>query len=277
MVVTPIKEEEMEADSIYLDGAVRGTVINVEKNCFSFDHHGEGTRFDKTSTAYQVTMAANQGLDFDNMNIYVSSVDCDSVLATMVALNPSTYCNDPEFVQFIQNISRVDNGGFPSLLPGEATYLCFFSLEADSRKGEEETTELLMEKVRMAEKMFIDGSLYNVGEVVKEPGVALTLDHKGEMISSTCNSEEGVSFEEVYTSGTWGVLVGKMKEDGSRKVTVGKKPFAKVRDLNGLWAHLNKFEDGWGGADSIGGSPFQGGTKLPVPDLLNHIQTWVQQ
>ena len=275
MVINPIAAADMEINSIYLDGAVRGTVIDPERNSYSFDHHGEGVRFALTSSCFQMAMAVNMGLDMSTIKtIYVSSIDADSVLSTFIALNPESTLN-LEFVKFLQDISRVDNHGFPALIPGEALYNCFFALALNPRAGESETLDLLLKKVEMAEEMYKAGTLMDKGVDQKLPGIAVALDADGHPWHST---EGEVSFEEVYSNGSWGLILGE-NADKSLKVTVGKKPFALVGDLNGLWAHMSELEpegQTWGGGDSIGGSPFKVGTVLTPAEIMREIRNWVK-
>jgi hypothetical protein len=270
LVIFPVNTSEMVANTIYLDGAVRGTVINLELNSFSFDHHGPGVRFDKTSAALQVALAIIQGLDLKNItNLVVSSIDADSVLATMVCYHPEV-CQDLRFIQFLQDVSRIDNHGLPAAVVGEALYGCFFTLRAG--RGEEESQLLLLNKVARAWSMYLDGTLYDTSPPRKLKGIALALDVQGSVVERTSGP---VDFSDIYAHSGWGVLLSR-ETTGKWKVTVGKKPFTRVKNLKTLWERFNALEGGWGGADSIGGSPFREGTRFTEDEVLLHIQEWLQ-
>jgi len=257
----------MEENTIYVDGAIRGTIIDLENNSYSFDHHTE-PRFSQSSAAFQVAMAVVQGLDLDPIEkIVVSSIDADSVLATAILRNPE-WVNDLTFIHLIQDLSRIDNHGPASIILGEALPRFHYSFRPS--RGEEETKELLMTKISLAEKMYENGTIYDLGELQKFPGFAIAFNKDFEIIAETCGE---VSFDDVYKHSGFGILFG---EKG--KVTIGKKPFFPIKSLSTLWEFLTKFEpDGkkWGGADTIGGSPFGVGTILTRDDLLLKINKWL--
>jgi len=261
----------MSSNALYLDGAYVGTVINLEENSFSFDHHGAGTRFDKSSASLQVALAVLQGLDLSNIeNVFVSSVDADSVLSVVVFEHPEVV-KDLEFVRFLQDISRIDNHGPAAVVPGEAMYKINFLFRAE--RGVEETTELLMSLAEKAWGMYQDKSLYETSPVRALPGTAIVLGITGEALYV----EQGeVSFADVYRKGSFGLLVNESPKGGF-KFTVGKLPFARVPSLKELFPLLSaKEEEGtWGGADSIGGSPFTG-SSLDLEGVLTVIRDWLK-
>ena len=277
LALNPIAKEDMEANTIYLDGAVRGTVIDMERRSFSFDHHGEGMRFDRMCAAMQTVGAVLQGLPLDEIySVVVSSVDADSVLATMAVLHPEV-TQDLKFVRLIQDLNRVDVWGPAALVPGEP--LAAFHFVLRQGRGEELSTELLHSKVQLAWEMYQDGSLFEEGQERKLPGRAVALSPSGEIVSDIARvgENEGVSFEEVYSVSGFGIIFGfeGPVENNVTKVTIGKKPFVNVPDLNGFWAYMNELEPGWGGADSIGGSPFKKGTRFSHDEVLEHLRTWL--
>jgi len=114
---------EIENNTIYVDGAYIGSFINLEKNSYSFDHHGE-FRFDKSSASFQVAMAIVQGIDVSTIEkVYVSSIDADSVLSVLLIQNPK-YVYDLKLIRLIQDLSRIDNHGPAACVPGECSAEC---------------------------------------------------------------------------------------------------------------------------------------------------------
>lgn len=278
LVTSPIAREAMEENTIYLDGAVRGTVIDLPRRSFSFDHHGEGMRFDRMCAALQTVGAVLQGLPLGEIRqVVVSSVDADSVLATLAVLHPEV-CQDLRFVRLIQDLNRVDAWGPAALVPGEP--IAGFHFMLHQGRGEELSTELLHSKVELAWSMYNDGSLFKEGVERKLPGRVIALSPSGEILSdiTRVGEDEGVSFEEVYAHSGFGVIFGfeGPVEDGITKVTIGKKPFVAVPDLSQFWNQMATLEPGWGGADSIGGSPFKKGTKFSHDEVLEQLRGWLQ-
>lgn len=278
LTINPIEREAMEANTLYLDGAVRGTVIDLPRRSFSFDHHGEGMRFDRMCTSMQVVGAVLQGLPLDEITqVVVSSVDADSVLATLSVLHPEV-CQNLRFVRLVQDLNRVDAWGPAALVPGEP--LSGFHFVLRQGRGEELSTELLHSKVEKAWEMYNDGTLFEEGVERKLPGRAIALSPTGEILSDITRVEEGegVSFEEIYAHSGFGVIFGfeGPVERGVTKVTIGKKPFVAVPDLSQFWAQMSSMEPGWGGADSIGGSPFKKGTKFTHDQVMEQLCGWLQ-
>jgi len=265
LVTEPV--ERMKSNCIYIDGAVRGTKIDLENNSYSFDHHVE-PRFAQSSAAFQVAMAIVQGLYLDPIEkIVVSSIDADSVLSIAMLRNPE-WVNDLKFIFLIQDLSRIDNHGPSSIILNERLHTLHYSLRP--ARGEEETVELLMSKVELAERMHSDNSIYNVGELQKFPGIAIALDKDLNIVKYTSGD---ISFDDVYQYSGFGILFG---EKG--KITIGKKPFFPIKSLSTLWEFLSQFElDGkkWGGADTIGGSPFGIGSIQTEEEILNNLNEWL--
>jgi len=138
-----------------------------------------------------------------------------------------------------------------------------------------ESTELLIAKVTCANKMYLDKTLFVESVEQKTEGVAVALDVTGKIIERISGT---VSFSDVYNYSSFGLLF--FKQGDKLKVVVGKKPFVKVKSLKSLWTHLSSLEksseDTWGGADSIGGSPFKNGTCLSEEEVIQEIKCWLK-
>jgi len=266
LIFEPAKE--MLNDSIYVDGAVRGTIIDVENNSFSFDHHVE-PRFAQSSSAFQVAMAILQGLDVSTIkNVFVSSIDADSILSVATIRNPS-WVNNIQFIKLLQDLSRIDNHGPSAVVPGEA--IAGYHYAFRSARGVEETTDVLMLLVERAEEMYIDGRLFKDGNIQKFPGIAMALNRNLKIVNRV---DGNVSFDDVYSFSGFGILFGE-----NNRVTIGKKPFFPIKSLSTLWTHLSTFEKDdkkWGGADSIGGSPMGSGTSQTQVQVIARVREWAK-
>lgn len=73
--------DEMAPETIALDGAVAGPLIDPERRRFSFDHHQECLRMITSATCRQVLDATLLGLDPSAMTALVNDIDADTVLA----------------------------------------------------------------------------------------------------------------------------------------------------------------------------------------------------
>ena len=270
-----ISAAEMAANTVYLDGAVAGTVLSPTANSWSFDHHGEGVRFAQRCAAAQLFSALVQGLDLSGIGeVMVSSIDADSVCATWIATRTpeelSALRGDLRFQSFIDKLDRVDSHGPAALLVGEAALAASFKLTANKRAGEEESTELLLAKVEEFQRLYAAGTYDATAAMPPRKGVAVALSATGKIISRV---EGDVGFHSIYGSGgNFGVVAA----EGS--YTIGKLPFAAVPSFKeGLFASLNILETNgaWGGADSIGGSPMGKASSLSEEAVLLAIQQWI--
>ena len=263
--------ETMDKDTIYVDGSYKGFEVHLKQNAFSFDHHASG-RFAMSSATYQVCCAIAQGLDPSDTTIVVNHTDADSVLGVMFLLNPGWVTKD--IMPQIERLSRLDNHGPAAAMVGEATQGYHFALRPD--RGETDSYDIFMSRLGKAMKMFEEGTLWDESPARKLPGRAVGFDTNGIVLDT--GWKEAVSFDDIYANAGFGVIFG---EKGT--VTIGKKPFFRCPAFNsegkrnkaGLIKRLNSLEEGWGGADSIMGSPRPNGTKLEQQVILDTISKFI--
>ena len=136
LFLNPIPFSELPNNSIALDGAVRGCHLDFTNNRWSFDHHAENQASLSTrSSAMQVLLALRAGLDVSRVkNVFVSSVDADSVTATALVLNPKL-SNSEEVIKYItMYLDTVDCLGPCGALQNES-FSFHYSLKAPSRQN----------------------------------------------------------------------------------------------------------------------------------------------
>lgn len=263
---------EIAPNMVYLDGAYRGTVLGrvfegEPALSWSFDHHAPGQeRFSTSATCQQVLSALLLGADLSTQDIQVSSIDADSVLSLFMVLRPDVVKNH-DFAALVREVAQVDANGPAAADPGVEPYKLFSWLRPD--RGEAMSTELLLRKVESLVRAYEDKSIYDRAPAPKQDGTAITLTPAGDAIKLKVGK---VSFGDVYETGAFGLLMGD-------KITIGKLPFAPVKPLTSLWPFLtDRFNIGkWGGADTIGGSPFAPTGNLPGQEaLLNAIRDWLK-
>jgi hypothetical protein len=278
LLLQPISFDKMKSNSIALDGAVRGCHLDINSNRWSFDHHDEGQASISTrSTAMQVLLAIRAGLDVTKIeNVFVSSVDADSVIATGLIMRPELANNSSVIELIALHLDSVDSMGPAGALSNDN--LAFhFALRAGFK--EELSTELLLSKVDLFFSLVDNGKLFEANSTLpKEKSWLMSFQPDG----SYYEEEFGeFNMGDLYLKSPVGILFN--EETG--KVTVGAKS-SFVTDKNflegGLFQRLNWMEEardgtpGWGGKDLIGGSPFKVGTKLSRHDVAHVFSNFLR-
>ena len=258
---------EMAPNSVYLDGAYRGFAHDPELNSYSFDHHGEGPRFPLSAACLQTLQGIRLGADLRDKDVFVSSIDADSVLSTMLVLAPHLAVST-KFAELVREVSQVDAGG-PAAADPHADGLDIFSW-ARPERGEELTSAVLMRLVELGFHKLSTGEIYDRSPQYAFECTAVVLNEDG---SVKIRSKGECNFTTIYADGNFGFLHGD-------KITIGKLPFARVPSLATLWPFLTeRFGIGaWGGADAIGGSPFKPEGELPgVSAVADGIAAWMAE
>lgn len=278
LIHNPISFSELNPNSIALDGAVRGTHLDVTTNRWSFDHHAaEQHSISTRSTALQVLLALRAGLDVNNIeNVLVSSIDADSVIATGLIMKPELINNHNIITLITLHLDTIDSMG-PSGALSSSSLSLHFSLKAGFK--EELTTELLLEKVETFFSLVREERLFESSPDRKSPVTLISITPNGRNASF----EEGeFGFADLYKTSNIGVLYS------PERVTIGaKSSFVTSKNFltDGLFDRLNQAEikagaavnedgsisNGWGGKDLVGGSPFKGVTLLSAEQVANIV------
>lgn len=283
LVHNPIPFTSLPNNSVALDGAVRGCHLDFSNNRWSFDHHAPNQPSLSTrSSAMQTLLALRAGLDTSKIeNVYVSSIDADSVTATALCLNPSL-ANDEDVIKYVtMYLDTVDSMGPAGALQNESMSF-HFSLKAGFKQ--ELTTELLLEKVTMFTNLWAAGELFKESPPRKNPCTLVSINNNGDVLSM----EEGeFSFTDIYLRNNIGILYS------PEKVTVGiKSSFVSNKNMarDGLFELFDaaevakgapvdvdgKLVDKWGGKDLVGGSPFGTSTLLSVEEVATIFCNWLK-
>lgn len=284
LLLSPISFDDMPANSVALDGAVRGTHLDIVGNRWSFDHHAKSQPSISTrSTAMQVLLALRAGLDVSQIeNVFVSSVDADSVIATALVMRPELK-DDYNIVTLVTlYLDTIDSMG-PSGALSDSNLAIYFSLKAGFR--EELTTQLLLEKVEVFYDLVKKERLFESSPDRKSRAILISFSPAGKQIGW----EEGqYGFADLYKSANIGILYT------PNRVTIGvKSSFVTSKNLltDGLFDRLNEAEiqagaavnedgsiaNGWGGKDLVGGSPFKGETLLLAQEVADIVAEFLQE
>lgn len=270
----PISFSDLPSNSIALDGAVRGCHLDLDSNKWSFDHHAsDQPSLSTRSTAAQVLAALTCGLDVSTVeNVYVSSIDADSVISTAMILRPELASRTSIIELILLHLDLLDSlGPAASMDPRE---MSFHSLLRAGWK-EELTTELLLEKVEVFLELVGENKLFDRAEPRREECFLVSISREEYSIGF---GEYG--FKDLYKHSNVGILYN----EKSGKVTIGAKSnFVTDKHFlnDGLFARLNDAEvkkgapvdkqgvikDGWGGRDLVGGSPFGSPTLLSIEEI----------
>lgn len=283
LLLNPIPFSELPNNSIALDGAVRGTHLDFENNRWSFDHHAPNQHSLSTrSTAMQVLLALRAGLDVSKIeNVYVSSIDADSVTATAIVLNPSLAQESTVIKYITMYLDTVDSMGPCGALQNSSMSFNF-TLKAGFKQ--ELTNELLMEKVAQFLNLVEGGELFKESAPKKNPCTLVSISNTGDVIYI---KEGEYSFNDIYRSANVGILYS------ASKVIVGiKSSFVTDKNMvvDGLFDLFDAAEilkgapvneegelvDRWGGKDLVGGSPFGTQTLLSVDEVADIFCDWLK-
>lgn len=278
LLLQPISFSDMPANSIALDGAVRGCHLDIATNKWSFDHHGESQASISTrSTAMQVLLAIRAGLNVSQIeNVFVSSVDADSVIATGLVMRPKLAESSEVITLVAMYLDAIDSMG-PAGALSDDNLAFHFNLRAGFK--EELSTQLLLSKVGLFFELVEGGKLFEVSSTPpKEKCWLMSFQADG----SYYEEEFGeFNMGDLYKESNVGILFN----EATGKVTIGaKSSFVTSKNFleDGLFQRLNWMEEardgtpGWGGKDLIGGSPFKVGTKLSRHDVAHVLSNFLR-
>jgi hypothetical protein len=274
--------------SIALDGYVHGPPAFVAAGPHAnFDHHSLVDRLSTRSTCMQVYMAVTMGL-FDTFQqdgrpyaqVFVNDADQDTCLAVWVLRNPER-C---EGIRVHQPIAR--------LLIGEDAIDCTggaYPVDPDS--------QFMQEQAWVFEPYFKargSGALFTMDA----DGMRTVIESVEARISAHVEGRGGLvvmdtRHERIGGGYGWQMIIEHGPHARAGLFAAGVRAFVAVRDNhNGSWTYsmgrmspfitfpipalyeaLNAAEGrpagapGWGGSNTIGGSPREGGSKLPPAEV----------
>jgi hypothetical protein len=235
-----ITPEQMEANSVYLDGACRGPAIDPLRRAFSFDHHAGCSRFATLSTCEQVLLALDMGLDPKGLRIVVNDLDADTSLSIWLLLNPVWV--DDRVREEVRKIGRVDSHG-PLWAPTK------LHKSLSRRPNVPQTFQDLLDDQALIDAWYEGGEAALPAPFALPPCAVHGLDVNGEVI------EVMGDFATAYAAGAVIALAKVPGPGGTFGWTIGKKSDFARGDIPGFLAEMNQMEPGWGGGSTIGGAP----------------------
>lgn len=281
-------QEENPPFSMALDGYVDGPPAFSPKGPHvNFDHHRMVDRLSTRSTCMQVYMAVTMGL-FDTFSmdgkphaeLFVNDADQDTALAIWVLRNPER-C---EGIRVHQPLAR--------LLIGEDAIDCTggaYPVEPDA--------PFMQEQAWIFEPYFdarTAGVLTTLGAedmhaVIQAVGVRITayVEGRGERVELDTRYDRvggGDGWEMIvehgahartglFAEGVRAYVAVRENTDGTYVYTLGKMspfvqfPVQELYDVLNAEEGLSSGPKGWGGSNTIGGSPREGGSKLTPKEL----------
>jgi len=235
-----ITPEQMEENTIYLDGAAAGPVLDPAHRAYSFDHHTHSIRFSTLSTSEQVLLALDMGLDPKGLRVVVNDLDADTSMSLWLLFNPHKV--DDRVREQVRLIGRVDSHG-PLWAPTKLH-------KALSRKpGVVQTFEDLLADQQKIDDWYEYGDDGLPAPFALPPCQMHGLDRDGEVI------EVMGDFAAAYAAGAVIAIAKVPGPGGTIGWTVGKRSDFARGDISGFLDEMSSLEPGWGGGSTIGGAP----------------------
>ena len=276
---------DLPRKSIALDGYVRGPIVNVEEEKYSFDHHDGCVRLVTSATCVQVLDALLLGLDTKDHTIYVNDVDGDTTLATWLLLNPHRIM-EPQVRELVATVGAIDAHGPAYLVVNQELANGFFQgvmskvtdLQRARKYGEADLSTLLDDTIVKVDQL-LNGTLDYIKRPDKERNFEIT--HRGTSGWVMARSADFI-FDLLYAAGHTKAVAYQENPDGSVTYTVGKKsemvanfPVGPAPKDGTILNALNTKETGWGGSTTIGGAPrnADGSRSRLTPDEVFAIIT----
>lgn len=262
-----IQPEEMEPNTIYLDGSCRGYHQDHQKNSISFDHHIGCVRFITLATCQQVYRAIQLGfnpLDYDQ--IVIDDIDGDTVLSCFVLRNPEIVLNEEHpsheiLKSIVDSVGLVDSIGAVTQKPHPIHH-------AINPQRHHERTEDLFGTCYTMLADFVHGRIEEKSlpeqEVVSKSYVGIRPASGSTKASYHYIGMSETPMEEMYIHFPI-VLAAQSMTDKQTSYTLGKKSDFVKGDFQTIFQKLGEMElevseapelisKNWGGADTIGGS-----------------------
>lgn len=257
------EKEEMKDCAVYLDGAVQGPSIDVERRSYSFDHHDQCVRAFTLATCEQVARALELGWDHRGLSIVVNDLDADTILSCWLILNAEK-AGDSRVRELVDAVGFVDSHG--PAIPGHSVHPMHFAVNPSW--NQEQNEGLFREFLAKLDNWFETGDEPNARP--DRPAPAFGLNTDGEL--QDLGDVNG--FQDVYASGCVVGIVEVPGPDGTVGYTIGKVSDFVAYDVKLFLERCNAIEEGWGGGSTIGGAPrLEGGlrsslTRAQIEEIL---------
>jgi hypothetical protein len=290
--------KELGERVILLDGAgTFGPLLDNKRRLYNLDHHQECERTFTLATCEQALLMVTSGLDLGegDWRVFANEPDLDTVLALWCLLNHArlkdlrTEARDTLY-PLIRLEGAIDaNGtelaevcGLPKAVYEEAQRNLGKLLEREQGvKGGGNWQTLDLEAYTAEMLGAIDRMIYSVEDFRGYASIEEVYGHVeiGERsVAVICRDDSGIYAVEKLLKAHWGEQLGAIaleREPGH--YTLRRASTLSDIDLNDAYSVLNQLDrhvDGrppgkrWGGSESIGGSPRQGGSALGPSELL---------
>ena len=281
-----IQIEEMEPNTIYLDGSCRGFVLRAEINSISFDHHTNCIRSITHATCVQVMNAIKMGFDPEGFGqIIIDDIDADTVMSVWLLLNPHQVEN-PYVVETVNAIGLVD-AHFDSAFDMHPLHTIISPLW-----NVERTKDLFNECLEHVDNHIANPDAKLPPSSERPKGLAYGFKRDGSI-----HRKGDTTFKEMYQDFDVVMMVNPLEK--GHMVTIGKKSeFVMWFDLPKLLAICGQMEleevknqstktaksatilakpsKNWGGSSTIGGSARYAdqsqGTRLSIESITKAIE-----
>ncbi len=279
-----IQIDEMEPNTIYLDGSCRGFALREEINSISFDHHTNCIRSITHATCVQVMNAIKMGLNPSEFEqVIIDDIDADIVMSVWLLINPSQVQN-PYVVETVNAIGLVD-AHFDNAFELHPLHTIISPLW-----NVERTESMLKECLRCVDN-HIEVPKAKLPTRERPRGLSYGFKRDGAF-----ERIENTTFKEMYQDFDVVMMVNPLEK--GHMVTIGKKSeFVMWFDLPKLLATCGQMEleevknkstktsksatklakpsKNWGGSSTIGGSARYAdqsqGTRLSIESIIKVI------
>ena len=246
-----VAHDDMQPNTVYLDGAVQAPKIDNERFSYSFDHHAGCVRSFTKATCEQVRDAIELGFPVHKIeNIVINDVDADTVLSVWHLLNP-TRCNEPKVVSMTSRIGWVDN----NFTNTRAPHPIHFAINGKKWLPENNSVHSLENKLTIVNQ-YLDGDFEEV-DMSRPPVRVIGIDSATKSVIL----DSPVDFSEAYL--TCDIVIGCVpSKNGTIGYVIGKKSEFVPVNLANVYRAAQAIEPKgtsekvWNGGSTIGGAVF---------------------
>lgn len=278
--VLPTKEHYTMA----LDGYVPSKPYHLpDSKSINFNHHEEVDRLSTRATCAQVLIAIRQGMmDLFRVNgeitldVLVNDCDQDVCLSWFLLKNHHLVVNamNPLINRLVHIEDMLDTcgGTYPfhrdTPVLKEVAWIfqpyTFFRLTGGLQHKNPEQYAQVIESVCQRIMAHITGNGHTLN---------LDINYNVEYRSNKWSMilEQGRDDRMAYWGDGIKAFVAYRKEKDSYVYTIGKMSSFVNFDITSIIKHLNQVEPGWGGSNTIGGSPRGKGSKIKPVDLVEIV------